>query len=106
MRKPIKQLISLIDQGGLAGRIDEIQEQYMGLLKFSTQGQKMSQKFLISKKSAEIFKLNKTTLLNKIVKIEGNWMEVDSSFNLKLCAQILDRRKLILDEQGEANGIL
>lgn len=106
---------NLLEIGRKTANIQEIQGQYMGLLKFSSQGWKTLKEFLASKKSEEIFTLDMTTLLNEMVKegikiktvpIEGNWMEVDSPSDLKLCTQMLDRRELILDELGYANEIL
>ncbi len=83
----------LTEIGNRTSRSDDIQGQYMGLLKFSPQGWRVVEKFLCSLTQTERDRMDMTGLLSRLiirginvdtVPVRGEWLEVDSQSDLTL----------------------
>ena len=87
----------LQDIGGRAKCFDEIQGQYMGLLKFTPKGWKMVKK-IIKHIPERIYHLDMTSLLKlllcvgisiEVAKISSPWCEIDNENDYHLCQAIM-----------------
>jgi choline kinase len=95
----------LCDVGGRAAELNEIQGQYMGLLKFSPRGW-LKVKSFVQKQPQEVRdKMDMTALLKNLLKegqqiavvaSEGSWCEVDSVSDYLLCQKIMNLAELSL----------
>ncbi|EKD54679.1 MAG: nucleotidyl transferase [uncultured bacterium] len=90
----------LIDVGGKAKGLDEIQGQYMGLLKFTVDGWQKTKKFLQELSSGITDKMDMTALLKLMLKnnfkitvaaINSPWCEVDNINDYQLCQKIMHK---------------
>lgn len=79
--------------GGRAEKINQIQGQYMGLLKFTPEGWKKAKEYLDKFDESIVNKLDMTTLLSNLLKerikiygipYDGLWLEVDSENDRRL----------------------
>jgi choline kinase len=91
---------TLIDVGGKARELDQIQGQYMGLLKFTRVGWNKTKEFLRRLSGDSIDKLDMTGLLKLMLKnhfkisvaaIHAPWCEVDSIHDYELCHKIINK---------------
>lgn len=89
---------TLIDIGGSTNVLNDIQGQYMGLLKFTADGWKKAKKFLEQLSIEEIGKLDMTAFLKLMVKnnckitvvpVESPWCEIDSISDYQLCHRLI-----------------
>lgn len=87
----------LIDIGGKAEELHEIQGQYMGLLKFTANGWREIKRFLHKLSTENIKKLDMTSLLKlmlkndceiSVVAIDTPWCEIDNITDYQLCQKI------------------
>jgi choline kinase len=87
----------LQDIGGPAKRLDDIQGQYMGLLKFTPAGWQ-DVKNLIAESPESLYELDMTSLLKllirkniqiKVIPINSWWCEVDSPHDYQICQEII-----------------
>lgn len=87
----------LMDVGGKAKELQEIQGQYMGLLKFTTTGWQKVKKTLQPLTQDVIAKMDMTTLLKRMLKnnekifvtpINTPWCEIDNADDYQLCREI------------------
>lgn len=86
---------SLLEIGGKATDLSQIQGQYMGLIKLTPMGWEQILDFFLSSQEMKIIdKLDITSLLNKLIisgikintiPINGNWFEIDNKRDLELC---------------------
>lgn len=83
----------LVEIGKKTNNLDDIQGQYMGLLKFTPKGSKIIIDYVYSLPNEQQDKLDMTSLLNKLIEnkikikaipIHGNWYEIDNENDLKL----------------------
>ena len=83
----------LLTIGNKPQSIDEIQGQYMGLLKFTPKGWQMTTRYLDSLSDQQVDKLDMTSLLRELIEnniqiqtvpYKGSWGEVDSASDLAL----------------------
>jgi L-glutamine-phosphate cytidylyltransferase len=83
----------LVEIGARAASLEEIQGQYMGLLKFTPDGWSQVETYVNSLPSADQDKLDMTSLLRRLlamgaeigtVPVQGGWCEVDSESDLRL----------------------
>ncbi|QYJ74137.1 NTP transferase domain-containing protein [Shewanella sp. FJAT-52076] len=88
----------LVDIGRRPEHLDEVQGQYMGLLKFTPRGFGVIQSLLAALPQAEVDKLDMTSLLRRLlatgeqieaVPFDGFWFEVDSETDLIECERQL-----------------
>lgn len=88
----------VVDIGRKPTRLDEINGQYMGLLKFTPAGWAVIESFLDSLAPAEADRLDMTGLLSRLVArgvaiqgvpISDPWFEVDSQSDLEVCERAL-----------------
>ena len=95
----------IVEIGNRAKNVDEIQGQYMGLLKFSPQGWRSTENFLEKLSQAEIDRLDMTKLLQSLasnginiraVPVNDGWLEVDSEYDLGIYNKLLSDRKGII----------
>ena len=83
----------VLEIGGKPTALEQVQGQYMGLLKFTATGWKTIAGYLQGLESSAVDKLHMTTLLRSLIgrgvsiegiPIEGGWYEVDSESDLRL----------------------
>lgn len=83
----------VVEIGNRARSLEEIQGQYMGLLRFTPAGWARAEDFLASLAPAERDRLDMTSLLRRLlqarmritaVPVEGRWCEVDNETDLRL----------------------
>ncbi len=95
---------TLIEVGGKAEGLHEIQGQYMGLLKFTVRGWKKTKEFLSQLSDDIIDKMDMTTLLKLMLKnnfeifvtaISTPWCEVDNMNDYELCQKIMNKNVLL-----------
>lgn len=89
---------TLLDIGGSANSLHEIQGQYMGLLKFSVNGWNKIKEFIRDLSPESIDKLDMTALLKLLLKnnfkvslvaTESVWCEIDNLHDYDVCQQIM-----------------
>ena len=92
----------LIEIGGKPTHLDQVQGQYMGLLKISPEGWRKISDYLQTLEPAFVDKLDVTRLLNGLiasgihihtVAVKGEWYEVDNENDLRVCEQLIDEGK-------------
>jgi choline kinase len=92
----------LLEIGNRSQTIEQIQGQYMGLLKFSPSGWRAVQDYLLQLDQSQVDKLDMTSLLRGLltrkvpvhtVPIKGQWYEVDSFKDLQLYEQQIKEEK-------------
>jgi L-glutamine-phosphate cytidylyltransferase len=97
---------NLIEIGRRATRIEEIEGQYMGLLKFTPQAWRAVEGVLAALDPKARDKMDMTTLLRALldsgfpiatIGISGQWGEIDSSGDLELYEQMIRDGELCLD---------
>ena len=97
---------NLIDIGRRTTRIDEIEGQYMGLLKFTPRAWSAIEDHLASLDSKVRDRMDMTTLLRSLldhsfpvstVAITGQWGEIDSSGDLELYERMISQGELCLE---------
>ena len=97
---------NLIEIGRRTTRIDDIEGQYMGLLKFTPQAWRAVEKVLAAADAKTRDAMDMTTLLRalldsgfsvKTVGIAGHWGEIDSSGDLELYEQMIREGNLCLE---------
>lgn len=93
---------TLTQIGGRARSLDEIQGQYMGLLKLTPAGWGRVESYLTSLPESTVSKLDVTSLLQRLlsrkvaiqtVPIAGQWYEVDSERDLMLYERLIGEGK-------------
>jgi choline kinase len=86
--------------GGRATTVDEIQGQFMGLLKFTAEGWRNIAKHLYTKTDAERDRLDTTAMLSELVSegweiltvpVAGPWSEVDTVRDIEVAERVLER---------------
>ena len=91
----------LVKIGSKTKTISEIKGQYMGLLKFTKLGWKIIYDYLMTLSQEKISKMDMTMLLQELlnqnvrincVKINGNWLEVDSLSDLNVYHNKFDKK--------------
>jgi choline kinase len=96
----------LIEIGGKTDDINEIEAQYMGLLKFSKKGLQIAKRLFDSLSLEKRNKLDMTSLLSLliseneeigVVKVEGQWCEVDNQNDLNLYNKLIEERDWLHD---------
>ncbi len=102
----------LVEIGGRAGRIEEIQGQYMGLLKFTPAAWAVIQALLARLDSQARDRLDMTALLRRLladqllpistVATDGGWGEIDSPSDLQLYEEMLRGGELRLEPAAVA----
>lgn len=94
----------LLKIGNKPKTLDEIEGQYMGLMKFSSYGWSIIENYLSGLSQDECDRLDITSLLQRLIqnKVEINtvavdhfWYEIDNENDLKLCRAILKQSKSI-----------
>lgn len=99
----------LLEIGGKPGSLDEIEGQYMGLLKFTPEGWARVETFLREVSEADRRRLDMTALLQKLlvagmsvrtVPIRDLWFEIDSEADL----EVADRMLSIRDRSAPCRG--
>jgi choline kinase len=97
----------LLDIGGRTDRIEDIQGQYMGLLKFKPKAWASVEAVLAGVDDATRNKMDMTTLLRRLltggfpiqtVAISGQWGEIDSASDLEIYEAMIKSGELILEE--------
>lgn len=98
----------LLEIGGRAQRMDEIQGQYMGLMKFTPEAWNVVEALLASLGPQTRDRLDMTALLRRLLAGElltiatlptdGGWGEIDSPSDLELYEGMLARGELTLEE--------
>lgn len=82
--------------------LDQVQGQYMGLIKISSTGWKQISSYLKSLGQEKTDKLDMTSLLNGLINsgveihtvpVSGKWYEIDNENDLKVCQQLIDEGK-------------
>ncbi|MCA9394934.1 MAG: phosphocholine cytidylyltransferase family protein [Candidatus Omnitrophica bacterium] len=82
--------------GQKAASLEEIQGQYMGLLKFTPQGWGQVEELLNQMPPADLDRLDMTSLLQKVIRrgipintvgVKGRWCEIDSETDLDVCTK-------------------
>jgi L-glutamine-phosphate cytidylyltransferase len=95
----------VVEIGQRAGSLDEIQGQYMGLLKFTPRGWQAVERYVRSLEPARADPLDMTTLLSALiarghwieaVRVAGPWGEVDSAADLGLYERWIGEGRLTL----------
>lgn len=88
----------VVEIGGKTARIDDIEGQYMGLLKFTPAGWQAVEAYLLSLPPSDRDRLDMTSLLSALIKagqrVEGvavrcQWGEVDSAGDLAVYEQMI-----------------
>lgn len=96
----------LIEIGNRSKSIEEIEGQYMGLLKITPKGWLTIHNYLSSLKKEEQNKLDMTGLLNGLLRknqiintvaIHGNWLEVDTKSDLDFYSSHLENYPFLLE---------
>jgi len=96
----------LIEIGNRATNIDEIQGQYMGLLKFTTPAWREVEALLTTLDAQTIDQLDMTGLLQRLLRrgttistcgTDGQWGEVDNPFDLALYESMAENGELSLE---------
>ncbi|MDH3972685.1 MAG: phosphocholine cytidylyltransferase family protein [Deltaproteobacteria bacterium] len=91
----------LVEIGNRAKSLDEIEGQYMGLLKFTSRGWQQVKGYLSTLNQEECDRLDMTGLLNRLIErkiiidtvpINEWWYEVDSEKDLKIYNSLLNER--------------
>lgn len=91
---------NLLEIGNRAKSINEIQGQYMGLLKFTTHGWKSVEKYLsgLTQEACDVLDMTsllrgllKSGVLIKTVPVKGRWFEVDSENDLNLYNSLIKK---------------
>ena len=97
---------NLIDIGRRTTQIDDIEGQYMGLLKFTPEGWRAVEAVLAAVDQKTRDAMDMTTLLRRLldsgfpistVSIAGQWGEIDSSGDLELYEQMIREGDLCLE---------
>jgi choline kinase len=97
---------NLLDIGRRAKHLDEIQGQYMGLLKFTPEAWRAVEGVLAARDAKARDAMDMTTLLRtllesgfpvKAVPIAGQWGEIDSSDDLQLYEKMIREGRLCLE---------
>jgi choline kinase len=97
---------NLIDIGRRTTQIDDIEGQYMGLLKFTPEGWRAVEAVLAAVDQKTRDAMDMTTLLRRLldsgfpistVSIAGQWGEIDSSGDLELYEQMIREGELCLE---------
>lgn len=95
----------LIDIGRKPDTLEDVRGQYMGLLKFSTEGWKAVCRHLDSLPASAVDALDMTTLLRQLIEhgqdiqtvpVAGNWGEVDEVSDLELYERAISKGQLTL----------
>lgn len=101
----------LVEIGGKTTNVEDIQGQYMGLLKFTPAGWKEIARYLESIRPEERDRLDMTSLIRRLlergtrietVAVDGGWCEVDSANDLELYQNRVD--ELIQWHPGDAGS--
>lgn len=88
----------LLEIGGKTNDINDIQAQYMGLLKFTKKGWERAERLVSSLPEEKAQKLDMTAMLRlllledaeiNVIKVEGKWCEVDNQHDLRTYEQML-----------------
>ena len=96
----------LLDIGGRTTQIDDIQGQYMGLLKFTPKAWAAVETILAGVDEATRNKMDMTTLLRRLldsgfpiqtVAISGQWGEIDSASDLEIYEAMIKAGELTLE---------
>lgn len=96
---------TLLDIGGKADSLYEIQGQYMGLLKFSIDGWKKIKEILLQLPVEMVDKMDMTSLLKLMIKndykisvvsVDTPWCEIDNAHDYQLCQRIF-REKISIE---------
>ncbi|MBW6437316.1 phosphocholine cytidylyltransferase family protein [Actinoplanes hulinensis] len=99
---------ALADIGARPATMEEVQGQYMGLLRFTPPAWSAVRALLDTLSPAEVDALDMTSLLRMLlsagrrietVACDGAWGEVDSGTDLAVCEDLVARGDLRLDEQ-------
>ncbi len=86
--------------GQRAASVDEIEGQYMGLLRFTPRGWAAVERIVDAMDAEDVDRLDMTSLLQRLlmdgvditaVPIEGRWCEVDSGTDLALYREIIEK---------------
>jgi L-glutamine-phosphate cytidylyltransferase len=97
---------NLIDIGGRTTQIDDIEGQYMGLLKFKPQAWRAVEAVLAAVDARTRDSMDMTTLLRRLldsgfpistVAIAGHWGEIDSAGDLELYEKMIREGELCLE---------
>lgn len=92
---------TLMEIGGRADSTDEIQGQYMGLLKFTPAGWSIVEEYLRPLEPAEVDHLDMTALIQRLIRngaiistvpISGRWFEVDSEEDVRLWKRLYPQK--------------
>ena len=93
-----------MDIGERVKTFDDIQGQYMGLIKLTPLGWKSVEELLDKLSAAEVDKLDMTSMLKKLLMhnvtvntepINGKWYEVDSGHDLIVYNQFIKRNNFL-----------
>jgi L-glutamine-phosphate cytidylyltransferase len=97
---------NLLEIGKRTTRIEEIEGQYMGLLRFTPQAWRAVEALLAAKDAKARDKMDMTSLLGALLEsgfpistlgISGSWGEIDSSDDLELYEKMIREGELCLD---------
>jgi L-glutamine-phosphate cytidylyltransferase len=98
----------LVEIGGKTGKIEDIEGQYMGLLKFTPAAWAAVESLLITLDQTARDRLDMTGLLRRLlagrqmaintVPADGQWGEIDSPSDVALYHGMIARRELVLEE--------
>lgn len=98
----------LLEIGGKTTRIEEIEGQYMGLLKFTPKAWHAIEKLLHTMDSVARDRLDVTSLLRQLLASneiaidtypnEGHWGEIDHAGDLALYQRMVENRELLLED--------
>lgn len=103
---------SLAEIGGRPRTVEEVQGQYMGLLRFTPRSWATTRALLDRMSSRQIDELDLTALLRAlidegqrvdVVPCEEPWGEVDSATDLAVCEEFVERGLLVFDAEQEAH---
>jgi L-glutamine-phosphate cytidylyltransferase len=90
----------VVEIGDKTQNLDDIQGQYMGLLKFTPKGWRQIESYLASLALKKCDQLDMTSLLSGLIKsgvdihtvaVDGNWYEVDTENDLNTYQGIIDK---------------
>jgi choline kinase len=106
----------LLEIGGKTTRIEEIQGQYMGLLKFTPEAWNAVETLLETLDPASRDRLDMTALLRRLLDgdhlaigtyaTDGHWGEIDSPEDARLYGEMIRKGDLLLEEpHGERQGL-
>lgn len=99
--------------GARVSRIEQIQGQYMGLLKFTPAGWGSVTDLLGSLEQPQVDALDMTALLARLLArgvsiaalpISSDWFEVDTAADLALCRSLLDQGRLRLSASSDESS--